>query len=89
MALTGDLFDHDKIVYQSVIGFTLLAAVFDLLKTLPASLQGILYAEKVTGLARKILPFFDLNLGWLVPSLLGLAIGLTVRFVIKEKRVGT
>jgi LIVCS family branched-chain amino acid:cation transporter len=89
LALTGDLFDHDKIVYQSVIGFTLLAAVFDLLKTLPASLQGILYAEKVTDLARKILPFFDLNLGWLVPSLLGLAIGLTVRFVIKEKRVGT
>jgi LIVCS family branched-chain amino acid:cation transporter len=89
LALTGDLFNHDKIVYQSVIGFTLLAAVFDLLKTLPASLQGILYAEKVTDLARKILPFFDLNLGWLVPSLLGLAIGLTVRFVIKEKRVGT
>ncbi|MGI6509804.1 MAG: branched-chain amino acid transport system II carrier protein [Erysipelotrichaceae bacterium] len=89
LALTGDLFNHDKIVYQSVIGFTLLAAVFDLLKTLPASLQGILYAEKVTDLARKILPFFDLNLGWLVPSLIGLAVGLTVRFVIREKRVGT
>jgi LIVCS family branched-chain amino acid:cation transporter len=87
LALTGDLFDHDKIVYKSVIGFTLIAAIFDLIKTSPENLHGVLYAEKVVGFARRILPFFDLNLGWLVPSLIGLASGLLIRFIMKGKRI--
>ena len=32
LALTGDLFNHDKVVYQSVIAFTLIAVIFDLIK---------------------------------------------------------
>jgi LIVCS family branched-chain amino acid:cation transporter len=89
LALTGRLFDHDKAVYKSVIGFTLIAAVFDLVKTSPASLHGMLYVKQVAGFARKVLPFFDLNLGWIVPSLIGLAVGLFIRFVKKEKRNST
>ncbi len=87
LALTGDVFEHNRTVYKSVIAFTLMAAVFDLFKTLPANLYDVLYAEKVVSLARKILPFFDLNLGWLVPSLTGLALGLLIRFVKKENNL--
>lgn len=86
LALTGDLFDHDRTVYKSVIAFTLIAAVFDLVKTLPANLQSLMQGEKLIAFGRSILPFFDLNLGWLVPSLVGLALGLVLRFVQKEKR---
>ncbi len=87
LALTGDLFNHDKVVYQSVTAFTLVAAFFDLIKTLPANLKND-FMLKMVDLARSVLPFFDLNLGWLVPSLIGLALGLLVRFLSKEKRLG-
>ena len=84
LALTGDLFNHDKVVYQSVIAFTLIAAIFDLIKTLPASLQNVLQADILLQFARKILPFFDINLGWIVPSLIGLILGLLLRFALEK-----
>ena len=87
LALTGKLFDHDRRVYVSVTVFTCVAALFDFLKTLPASLQSGLQLEGIIGLARNILPFFNLNLGWIVPALLGLALGLVLRAVNKGKTV--
>jgi len=89
LALTGDLFNHDKVVYLSVSSFTLLAAIFDLIKTLPANLQSILNADILLQFAKKILPFFEINLGWIVPSLIGLVLGLLLRFTLIEKRDST
>jgi LIVCS family branched-chain amino acid:cation transporter len=89
LALTGDLFNHDKVVYLSVTSFTLLAAIFDLIKTLPANLQSILNADILLQFAKKILPFFEINLGWIVPSLIGLVLGLLLRFTLIEKRDST
>lgn len=60
---------------MSVTAFTAIAALFDLLKTLPAALQSSLHLEGAISLARKLLPWFDLNLGWVVPALVGLALG--------------
>jgi LIVCS family branched-chain amino acid:cation transporter len=59
--------------------FTLAAAIFDLLKTLPAGLQTSLHLDLVIGFARSILPWFDLNLGWVVPAIAGLLVGLIIR----------
>ena len=81
LALTGRLFDHDRAVYISVTLFTGIAALFDLAKTLPASLQ----PEGMLRLGELILPFYDLNLGWVFPALLGLAIGLLIRGLRKMK----
>ena len=89
LALTGDLFNHDQVVYLSVSSFTLLAAIFDLIKTLPANLQSILNADILLQFAKKILPFFEINLGWIVPSLIGLVLGLLLRFTLIEKRDST
>ena len=81
LALTGRLFDHDRAVYISVTLFTGIAALFDLAKTLPAGLQ----PEGMLRLGELILPFYDLNLGWVIPALLGLAIGLLIRGLRKKK----
>lgn len=79
LALCGKLFDHHKAVYVSVTAFTCVTALFDLLKTLPASVQNTLRLEGVIAFARNILPLFDLNLGWIVPAVIGLAVGLLLR----------
>ena len=79
LALCGRLFDHDRAVYVSVTAFTCAAALFDLIKTLPAALRGSLHLDGMVTFAQKILPFFSLNLGWVVPALIGLAVGLMIR----------
>ena len=84
LALTGKLFGHHRAVYGSVTAFTCIAAFFDLLKTLPAALQEALCLEPVLTLAGRILPFFHLNLGWVIPALIGLILGLILRKVRKE-----
>ena len=85
LALGGKLFGHDKRVYITVTAFTWVAAFFDFLKTLPAGLQTGLHLEGIIGLARTVLPFFDLNLGWVLPAILGLALGLVLRAAKKSE----
>lgn len=84
LALSGKLFGHDRVVYVCVTAFTCVAAVFDLVKTLPAELQAGLHLEPVIGFARNVLPWFDLNLGWVVPAIVGLALGLVLRKMRKN-----
>ena len=78
LALCGKLFDHHRAVYVSVTAFTAVAALFDLFKTLPAALQ-VGPVEGAVAFAGRFLPFFSLNLGWVVPALLGLTLGLVLR----------
>jgi len=81
LALTGKLFDHDGCVYRWVTGFALVAAIFDMLKTLPAGIQSALSLDKVTAFAARILPFFNIGLGWLIPSIIGFAIGFVIHIM--------
>ena len=84
LALFGRLFDHDKAVYVCVTAFTCFSALFDLLKTLPESIRTGLHLEGVIGFAQNLLPWFDLNLGWIVPALTGFALGILIRTVRKQ-----
>ena len=79
LALCGNLFGHDKAVYVSVTACTCVAAVFDFVKTLPANLVEGMHLDGVITFARNVLPWFDLNLGWVVPALIGLAAGLLIK----------
>lgn len=83
LALFGKLFAHDRVVYVSVTAFTCVSALFDLMKALPASMQTGLHLEGAIGFAKAYLPFFDLNLGWVVPALTGFALGMLIRFARK------
>lgn len=85
LALCGKLFNHDKCVYISVTVFTWLASFFDFIKTLPENIQSLIGGEKITALASKVLPMFNMNLGWVVPALIGLIVGLITHFAKKKK----
>ena len=83
LALFGRFFDHDRVVYVCVTAFTCFAALFDFIKTLPSAVQTALHLKPAVSLVEKILPLFQLNLGWIVPALIGLALGLILRAVRK------
>ena len=85
LALFGNLFHHDRAVYVSVTAFTCIAALFDLAKALPANLKTALHLDGTVGLAEKILPFFDISLGWVLPAFVGLVLGLVIHFAKKQK----
>ena len=85
LSLFGKLFGHDRAVYRSVTLFTLVAAVFDFLSAMPEPVASKLHLDAVTAVAARILPFFKLGLGWVVPALIGLVIGLIIHFVNKTR----
>ena len=78
LSIFGKLFNYKKEVYISAITLNMIAAFFDLLKTLPADLTNIINVTPAVNLAEKYLPFFDLGLGWIIPTIIGIIIGLFI-----------
>ena len=85
LALCGKLFNHDRAVYVSVTVFICFAAFFDLIKTLPEGVKAALHLDWAGNVAQTILPWHNLNLGWVIPALIGLVIGLTIHFCRKRR----
>lgn len=79
LALFGKYFEHNQNVYLWVTVFTWSASLFDFLGSLPKQLQMALHLDLAVEFAERFLPFFDLNLGWIVPALIGLIVGLMVQ----------
>ena len=71
LAFIGKFFAHDRAVYVATMIGTWAAAIFDCMKTLPASVQTSLRLDVPIAFAEKYLPLFDKNLGWLLPALVG------------------
>ena len=82
LALFGKYYNHDKAVYASVTGFTLVAALFDLVKSLPAGLYGVINGDAIMSVG-SLLPFSSLGMGWIVPAIVGLVVGLVLRKTAK------
>ena len=76
LAFIGKLFQHDRAVYIATMAGTWAAAIFDCMKSLPASVQTAFHMDSLVNLAAKWLPLFDKNLGWLLPALIGFVIGM-------------
>ena len=79
--LGGRLFGNHPAVLRWTIGCTMVAAVFDLLRTLPTQAQAALHLEPVVALAETWLPLCKQGFGWVCPAVLGLVIGLVLRRV--------
>ncbi len=78
LALFEKMFHRSRAVYVSVTVCTGLASMFDLFKTLPAGLQNALQLEGCVTFAGKYLPLYDMGLGWVLPAVIGLLIGLII-----------
>ena len=81
LGLFGNSFKHAKCVYVSVTTFTLVSAVFDFLGALPENVIAFLHLEPIINFANKVLPFSEYGMGWVVPALLGLLLGLIIHFI--------
>jgi LIVCS family branched-chain amino acid:cation transporter len=85
MALCEKAFGKSKYVYAWVTLGAFIPAVFDFMKTMPEGVQNALNIPAMTALGQKIFPFFDIGLGWVVPALIGLVIGLVLTVANRGK----
>ena len=67
LGLLGRSFHHARPVYQWTMGATLAAAALELCR--------VVDFRPVAGLAGRILPFYTYGLGWVLPAVLGFAVG--------------
>lgn len=72
-------------VYQMTTYFTLIAAFFDGLNVTPDFIRTSSLGQGLITSAENYLPFFTFGMGWIVPSIIGLIIGLIWHFSTKTK----
>ena len=77
LTLFGGLFGNDRTALAWTMGFTVPAAVLDLVCALPKGSAAARLLAPVAGLSRW-LPLADKGFGWLVPALVGLLVGLAL-----------
>ncbi len=85
LALCEKMFGKSKYVYQWTTLGAFIPAVFDFMKTMPESVQTALNVPAMTELGAKVFPFFGLGLGWVVPAVIGLVIGLVITAAKRTK----
>lgn len=87
LALTSKLWGNKKSVYVWTTVLTLIAAIVDFSNTLSGTLQGsgitnTAFFDAITAVGAKVLPFFNIGLGWVCPAIIGFIIGL----IVSQKR---
>lgn len=84
-SLIGHLCGLDRLLIRSIMTAVVLSSIFDFLKALPPvwltaiGLDGFIL--QLTG----FLPFFAQGFGWICPSLLGLAVGIVLKYSRAKK----
>lgn len=76
LCLGGGWFSYDRRVFIAVTIPTAAAAALDFLNALPAGVKALLGTDALLRPARSFLPLFSVGMGWVVPALAGLAVGL-------------
>ena len=78
LALFGKFFGNSSTVYIWTTGFTLVAAVFDMIGAVSGMVPGSALLSTLTAFAGKVLPLYSLGLGWVCPAAIGFIVGLVV-----------
>ena len=79
LALFGKVFDYNKKIFSITIVFTTVAAIFDFINNFPKdSIIPNSFIDLVADIGNKILPFYSIGLGWIIPALIGLIIGFSI-----------
>ncbi|MBE6089620.1 branched-chain amino acid transport system II carrier protein [Clostridium sp. YIM B02569] len=86
LSLLAPFINKQSDVYRWTTGFTVIAAFFDLCKSLPQPLQENLIVKQLVNFAHSYLPGFDYGFGWIIPALYGFFIGLIIWTIRSKKR---
>ena len=87
LVLVGPLFKQRPAVYRMTTYFTLITSILDGLNACPDEIKQTSFVKTLLDFATNYLPFFKLGMGWIVPALIGLVIGLIWSMVKKETPV--
>ncbi|HBQ46419.1 MAG TPA: branched-chain amino acid transport system II carrier protein [Ruminococcaceae bacterium] len=80
LALLSPLFHNRRCVSLPTILFTLFDAAADCLNALPQSVTAQPAVRGILDFYRRCVPFFSIGMGWIVPLLAGLGLGLILYF---------
>lgn len=78
LSLLAPLTNKQSDIYKWTTGLTVIAAVFDLCKALPAPLQENDIVKSLVNFAHLYLPGFDYGFGWILPAFGGFILGLII-----------
>lgn len=76
-----------RYIYKSVMAFTIIASVFDFVGALPEPIFSALGGQYVVDLGTKILPFYDIGFGWIVPAIIGFVVGVILMKTKKKNSI--
>ena len=79
-ALCSNLFDNHRLVYRFTTAFTLIPALFGGIQSLPVHTQ---VGERLSAFYVSTTPFASIGLGWILPTLCGLILGVIVQKFFK------
>ncbi len=79
LSLTERFFGGAPLVYRLVTVFALVCACGDFLAALPGEVRLALHLDGLIAVFGRVLPFFDLGLGWVCPALLAFCLALLLR----------
>lgn len=85
LTLFSPLFNHSRTIYRFTTYFTMIASFVDGVQASPEAFLNTKFAQVVISFGEKWLPFFDIGMGWLLPSILGFIIGLIVYKLTKNQ----
>jgi LIVCS family branched-chain amino acid:cation transporter len=74
-ALLNAFFHNNPLVYRFTTGFAAIPAILDFLKTLPTPIPG---TNPLMTLYNTYLPFASQGMGWIIPTIIGLLIGILI-----------
>lgn len=83
LALLGDRLAGGKVSYRITVIVTLIASALDLVQLLP---DGPV-VDAITNVCTAVLPGYELGLGWLVPAIVGLLIGVATERMLARREV--
>lgn len=75
---------YHRYIYLCTTVFTLLAAIGDMLGALPFGLNEIAAISSIIEIYRNTLPFFDIGMGWIIPAVIGIALGTVLTFITRK-----
>ncbi|WEV40750.1 branched-chain amino acid transport system II carrier protein [Lactobacillus sp. ESL0681] len=85
LSIAAAKFDHDPIVYFWTVIFTLIPAILDMIAAFPPVISQTAWAMQIRTFQLKILPFAAIGMDWVVPTFIGLIIGLCCHFYRRTK----
>lgn len=84
LCLFGRLFHYRRCVFQCTMITTGCAAFLDFFNALPDAVHNVLPFSGAVKKVAMMLPFADIGMGWIVPCVIGLVIGLVIMVIRRD-----